>query len=130
MGGCYGSPLQHAVEAALQCLSCRWLCSAAQGTNPLLTPLSAEPKTVKYKSPFSQSTFLLNTSVADVYSHEAGCAAQGGHLTSYISLLEQLEVEDQFVNLGVLLPTFHLRYWIGLYIPYRDPKLWPGGLAG
>jgi hypothetical protein len=67
--------------------------------------------------------------VADVYSHEAACTAQGGHLTSYISLLEQLEVEDQFLNLGVLLPTFHLRYWIGLYIPYRDPKLWPGGSA-
>jgi hypothetical protein len=70
---------------------------------------------------------VLNTSVADMYSHQAGCAAQGGHLTSYVSLLEQLEVEDMYVGLGVLLPTFHLRYWLGLYIPYRDPKLWPGG---
>jgi hypothetical protein len=55
------------------------------------------------------------------------CAAKGGHLTSYVSMMEQLEVEDQYITLGVLLPTFHLRYWIGLYIPYRDPKLWPGG---
>ncbi len=26
---------------------------------------------------------------------------------------------------GVLLPAFHRRYWLGLYIPMRNPNLWP-----
>ena len=81
-----------------------------------------------YKSPFSQSTFILNTTYADARTHQAGCESRGGHLVSYPSLQEQLEVEDRFTSQGVLLPTFHLRYWLGLYIPYRDPKLWPGFL--
>jgi hypothetical protein len=55
----------------------------------------AEPKTVSYKSPFSQSAYILNTSLGDVYSHEAGCAAKGGHLVSFTSIQEQMEVEGQ-----------------------------------
>lgn len=34
-------------------------------------------------------------------------------------------MESYFINQGYLLPEFHLRYWLGLYIPMRDPKLWP-----
>jgi hypothetical protein len=36
------------------------------------------------------------------------------------------EVEGMYISQGVLLPAYHQRYWVGLYIPYRDPKLWPG----
>jgi hypothetical protein len=38
------------------------------------------------------------------------------------SLAEQQEVEDYFQTLGVLLPTFHKQYWIGLT---SSNQTWP-----
>ena len=76
----------------------------------------------------TQNAYMLNTTIDDMYAHQAACQLLGGHLVSYTSLQEQQEVEELFVSQGVLLPAYHLRYWLGLYIPYRDPKLWPGFL--
>ena len=90
-------------------------------------PHSAAPKTARYKSGMTQNAYMLNTTIDDMYAHQAACQLLGGHLVSYTSLQEQQEVEELFVSQGVLLPAYHLRYWLGLYIPYRDPKLWPGG---
>jgi hypothetical protein len=38
------------------------------------------------------------------------------------SLAEQQEVEDYFQTLGVLLPTFHKQYWVGLT---SSNQTWP-----
>ena len=42
------------------------------------------------------------------------CQAVGGHLVTWSSLDEQLEVEQHFVKQGYLLPKFHRGYWTGL----------------
>jgi hypothetical protein len=83
------------------------------------------PSTYRYKSPTSAHTYILNTTAATFNAAEAACVRQGGHLVSYQSEFEQQEVEGYFTDAGALLPGFHRRYWLGLTIPHRDPRLWP-----
>lgn len=45
---------------------------------------------------------------------EAACQAIGGHLASFLSRDEQLDVEGQLYSTGYLLPSFHRQYWLGL----------------
>ena len=83
------------------------------------------PLTMTFTSNITQNTYMLNTSAADRNQAQESCIGMGGHVVSFTSLEEQREVEGYFTNMGVLLPDFHQRYWLGLYIPMRDPKLWP-----
>lgn len=78
---------------------------------------AAEPKSARFRSFQSGNTYLLNTSLASRYQAESICKEQGGHVTSFTSITEQFEVENWFVQAGVLLPSFHRHYWLGLYIP-------------
>lgn len=59
---------------------------------PHLPPplLPTAPKTVRYNSRLTRNGYLLNTTLADVYSHQAACVAQGAHLVSYTSEQEQV----------------------------------------
>jgi hypothetical protein len=38
----------------------------------------------------------------------------GGHLASWGSYEEQLEVEQYYIKQGLILPVFHRQYWLGL----------------
>jgi hypothetical protein len=49
----------------------------------------------------------------EVLSQES-CNALGGHLASYHSAEEQLEVEQYFSNAGWLFPNYNGGYWLGL----------------
>ena len=51
---------------------------------------------------------MLNTSLANWYDAEDNCMALGGHLVSFNSLEEQLDVEAYFVASSGLLPTYKL----------------------
>lgn len=45
---------------------------------------------------------------------EATCMRNGSHLISYANNTMQKAVEQVYVDAGVLIPTFHKSYWIGL----------------
>jgi hypothetical protein len=89
------------------------------------TRLLAVPSTYRYKSPSTSHSYVLNTTAATFSQAERACARLGGAPVSYHRDFEQAEVEGYFIEAGVLLPGFHKRYWLGLTIPYKDPRLWP-----
>ncbi len=55
---------------------------------------AAANKTSTYTSPVTGSTYILNTTLGDRYSAQAGCRKAGGHLVSFTSLEEQMDVEQ------------------------------------
>jgi hypothetical protein len=57
----------------------------------------------------------MNWSAAEQF-----CNDQGGHLASFGSIGEQKDAELYFQNQGLLLPTFHTAYWLGL-----QSDVWP-----
>jgi hypothetical protein len=66
---------------------------------------------------------------------ESFCTDRGGHLVSYGSAAEQLDVEDYYVGKGLLLSLFHKSYWMGLaadlwpFFKWAD-NVTPGGWRG
>ncbi len=79
-----------------------------------------------YTSLANKNTYVLNTTLSTRYDAEHVCISHGGHLVSYLSIDEQMDVEETFTDMGVLLPTFHRSYWLGLAIPEGDNnRLWP-----
>ena len=46
----------------------------------------------------------------------------GGHLASFESFSEQVEVEANFTAEGMLMPKFHRHYWMGLRTTEEE---WP-----
>ncbi len=62
----------------------------------------------------TNATYILNTTKADFKSAQRSCNQAGGHLVSYVSAAEQVDVETYYTSLGVLFPKFHRTYWIGL----------------
>jgi hypothetical protein len=77
--------------------------------------------------PDTNTTYSLNTRLTNFTVAEAACNSQGGHLVSYASLQEQRKVEEFFVAKGMLFPTCHGSYWMGLHAPtwpnfeWQDP---------
>jgi hypothetical protein len=65
-------------------------------------------------SSITHQTFVFNQIPATFEEAEAACFAQGGRLASYSSIQEQHEVEQYYVSKQMLIPTFHVSYWIGL----------------
>jgi hypothetical protein len=47
------------------------------------------PKTARFRSTMTNNAYMINTTRATFYTHEAACMAQGGHLVSYTSGPEQ-----------------------------------------
>jgi hypothetical protein len=68
----------------------------------------------QYINPSNNHTYLLNTSQSDWGTAEALCQAGGGHLASYSSMEEQVQLESHYINGGYLFPAYHVAYWIGL----------------
>jgi hypothetical protein len=58
--------------------------------------------------------FTLYVEPRDASAAEQACQATGGHLASFASREEQLDVEQSLVSTGYLLPSFHKQYWMGL----------------
>ena len=67
-----------------------------------------------YHSNTTGAAYRLNVEFLGPAEAEAACNQFGGHLVSYASLLEQYEVEQYFLLQGLLLPSYHGSYWLGL----------------
>ena len=95
----------HLCNAALQCCLCF-------------------PATQLYSftSNITNTTYILDTEPRTFAQGEAFCTSQGGHLVSYDSLQEQLEVEDYFIKKGYLIPSCHKNYWLGLTTQARGAR--------
>ena len=81
---------------------------------PSLTCPAAAPGEYVYVSNVTNATYLLNTTKVDFKTAQRTCNLQGGHVVSYISAAEQVDVENYYVSLGVLFPKYHMTYWLGL----------------
>jgi hypothetical protein len=73
---------------------------------------------------------VLNTNRMVQPEAEAACNTHGGHLAYYQSLFEQSEVEQQYINAGLLYPNYMPLYWMGLISsPESYPKFrWANNL--
>lgn len=60
------------------------------------------------------NSFTLRAPAVNQSTAEAACQAVGGHLASFASADEQLDVETALAATGYLLPAFHKSYWLGL----------------
>jgi hypothetical protein len=65
------------------------------------------------------ATYILNQKYMTQAEGEKYCVDQGGHLVSYLSLEEQVDVEQYFVGKGWLYSNFNKVYWIGLQVGSR-----------
>ena len=71
--------------------------------------MSAEPGlTWTYTNSFSNMQYVLNTTLLNWYNAEDTCMSMGGHLVSYNSIEEQLDVEAYFAASSGLLGTYKL----------------------
>jgi hypothetical protein len=66
------------------------------------------------------STFIYNTTATRWQDAEQSCRDNGGHLVTHTSFKEQAEVESYYIGAGLLLPSYHRFYWMGL-----KAELWP-----
>jgi hypothetical protein len=62
------------------------------------------------------ATYILNQRAMKQSDAEAYCVDQGGRLASFLTLEEQVDVEQYFVSKGWLYPKFYQVYWIGLQV--------------
>jgi hypothetical protein len=70
--------------------------------------------TLSYQSLKTNTTYTINVSPMTQAEAADFCASQGGHPVYYTSLAEQQEVEAWFTKQGVLIPSYHQLYWLGL----------------
>jgi hypothetical protein len=59
---------------------------------------AAAPGAFRYHSNFTEADYILNTGVHNQSAAEAYCNSQGGHLVSYASQYEQIEVESYYIG--------------------------------
>jgi hypothetical protein len=85
-------------------------------------PTAASGRRRLQQSQSSGFTYILNTTATTAPDAAATCNSYGGQLVAYRSLAEQQEVESYYQELGVLLPTFHKQYWVGLV---TNNQSWP-----
>jgi hypothetical protein len=67
-----------------------------------------------FTSSVSNSTFQYASNLSDFVSGQRSCNLLGGHLASYTSLEEQMEVEQHYIASGYLFPKARPFYWMGL----------------
>ena len=65
---------------------------------PRLRLAPAAPGTFTFHSDFTDADYILNTNIHNQSAAEAYCNSQGGHLVSYASQYEQLEVENYYIG--------------------------------
>jgi hypothetical protein len=69
-----------------------------------------------YTTNTTEVTYYLNTTRSNFTYAENMCARNGGHLASFTSSAEQLEVEQYYAGRGYLFPSYHVFYWTGLVV--------------
>jgi hypothetical protein len=74
----------------------------------------AAPEIVYYTADATNDTYAFVSSVVTMSESQKFCNSLGGHLVSWKGMAEQVEVEQYYVNYGVLLPSYHKGYWTGL----------------
>jgi hypothetical protein len=62
------------------------------------------------------ATYILNQNYMTQADGEKFCVDRGGHLVSYLSVEEQVDVEQYFVGKGWLYSNYNKAYWIGLQV--------------
>lgn len=93
----------------------------AHSPDPLLTLEHACPSAAPgstqappFTSSVTNSTFQYASNLSDFTAGQKACNLLGGHLASYVSLEEQVEVEQHFIKAGYLFPKARPFYWMGL----------------
>ncbi len=66
-----------------------------------------------YTTKLTAVTFYLNTTPSTFDQAELACQTSGGHLATYSSFAEQVEVETFYIENYYLMPAFHKQYWMG-----------------
>jgi hypothetical protein len=64
----------------------------------------------------ADATYILNQKYMTQADGDKFCVDKGGHLVSYLSVEEQVDVEQYFVGKGWLYPNYNKVYWIGLQV--------------
>lgn len=67
-----------------------------------------------YTSAVTGTSFRLNTAKLNFSAAEAECSRIGGHLASFSSIDEAVDVEQYYIQQGFLFPEFNQYYWLGL----------------
>jgi hypothetical protein len=111
----------NASEAHQDPLTWGWSDDSCDLLLPFMCKRSVEASFV-YASATTKATYLLSTAKANFIDAQATCNDHGGHLVSYQSLEEQIEVEAYFESLGVFIPLYHVFYWTGLV---SEERSWP-----
>jgi hypothetical protein len=95
-----------------------------QTTNhPTTVCRTADPAAApRYTTELTAATFYLNTTPSTFDEAEIACQTEGGHLASYSSFEEQVEVESFYLDNYYLMAPFHKQYWMG----YKA-KIWGAG---
>ncbi len=81
-------------------------------------PASAAYDAYRFTHPDTQVPYVFNNTPVSSYDAQSQCNLYGGHLVWFASLQEQQQVEQAFIAMGYLFPTFHTNVWIG----YRAAK--------
>ena len=82
----------------------------------LLRPAAAPGVSEPYTTNSTDVTYYLNTTRSNFTYAENMCMRNGGHLASFTSAAEQLEVEEYYRDMGYLFPSYHVFYWSGLMV--------------
>jgi hypothetical protein len=80
-----------------------WADSSCMSRYPYICKIMG-PKNLTLTSNVTGNVFTLYTSATTQADAELTCRTQGGHLASFASMDEQIEMEFAFMNRGVLLP--------------------------
>ncbi len=73
----------------------------------------------------TNATFTFSTAELAYSSASTFCMSQGGQMVSFQSLEEQQEVEDAYIDMGILIPGWHKAYWLGLTTKSTvEPRTW------
>ncbi len=92
-------------------------------------PPAAPGVSEQYTTNSTNVTYYLNTTRSNFTYAENMCMRNGGHLASFTSAAEQLEVEEYYRDMGFLFPSYHVFYWSGLVVRgarlrRRAPAVW------
>jgi hypothetical protein len=88
---------------------------------PAACPCAA-PADYYYTSKVSAATFVWNPAKLEQAEAQLACNDLGGHLAVFTSLAEQVDVENYYINWGLMFPTYTPSYWMGAESAF---DLWP-----
>jgi hypothetical protein len=105
--------------------------------SPNAPPPSPAPPPKKGSPIYYQNTtgyiFVYHLEPLTFDDAQAACLSDGGSLVTYDSIVKQKDVEQTFLDRGIIEQDSHPFYWMGLYIaPYNEwPNFkWLNGMIG